>query len=137
MTIKQKYKIFKTQYETARSLMSEQSRAVFKEMAEDLFLQFPKMKSFGWTQFTDYFNDGEPCNFYVRGDAECIYINDEKEYYTQDLDENSEYDKKAAEEVAKMIQLFNDEMLLDLYGDHVKVTINRNGSADIDSHDHD
>lgn len=36
------------------------------------------VKAIGWTQYTPYFNDGEPCIFRVSGGDEMYYVGDEE-----------------------------------------------------------
>src|SRR5689334_3768923 len=55
------------------------AQAAFQEGTAKLFELFPAMESFGWTQYTPYFNDGEECVF--SANTEYPTINGEKEYY--------------------------------------------------------
>jgi hypothetical protein len=50
----------------------------------------PTIKAFGWTQYTPYFNDGEPCTFGVHGawflTVDDPDVDDVEEFYTYELD---------------------------------------------------
>jgi len=153
MTAADKYKAFKKTYEEARKALSEQAGQAFKEMAKELFEKFPKLHSFQWNQYTPYFADGDPCVFSVNSDEDQISVNGmvgydceslsydgKSTYNTGELPEGFET-REAAEEaysaVANFIRQFDDEILLDLYGDHCEVTVNRDGKAVVESYDHD
>jgi hypothetical protein len=171
-TASEKYKQFKQQYETARKQMLQQAGDAFKEFASDLFSDFPKLKSFGWTQYSPYFNDGDECVFSVNNDASSIRINgrdmdgccdgDDEEVSTctkceneltdttakfcdqcgtavpkEDIGMDDKEHERAAKATAKMLQQFEDAVLQDLYGNHVEVTVHRDGRAVVDSYDHD
>lgn len=66
--------------------MNEELKANFAEAlkaeAEVLFAKWPKLENFSWTQYTPYFNDGEPCEF---------SINSDYHKYTYDGEEFTEY----------------------------------------------
>lgn len=55
--------------------MKKKQQVFFKEACSLLFDNLPDLKSFGWRQYTPYFNDGDPCVFraYCKYD---IYINE-------------------------------------------------------------
>jgi hypothetical protein len=131
---KDKYQAFKEQYESARKTMMELSLVAFKEFTKDIFDKFPDVESFGWNEYTDYYNDGDTCEFHAHADyEEGIYINGESGY-----DEEYENFKEARSEIIEMMSNFDDDILYDLYGDHCKVTIHRDGKAVIEKYtDHD
>lgn len=165
---KEKFLAFKAQYEAARKLMIEQTGEALKEMVNEIFDAYPGLQSFGWTQYTPYFNDGDTCVFGVNNDHYSILINgynsdqgrpDEwecpkcsrehdtdvlfcpkdgtpkPETQAEAMDEKSRTD--AAKLISSMLQNFDDPMMLDLYGDHVTVTIHRDGSATKEEYEHD
>ena len=74
-----KSKVSSTQkkIEKLKSQLSEDSQALFNESLQEIFNNNPDFNSFAWTQYTAYFNDGDPCNFSAHTDY--IYINDEEE----------------------------------------------------------
>jgi hypothetical protein len=171
-TAKEKYRIFKEQYQAARKQMTDTAQSAFKEFTADFFEQFPGVKKFGWIQYTPYFNDGDTCEFSVQNDYDSIKINGVS-YYDRDEQEELELgpctkcdaeleegDKfcsqcgtivptpvnealtekeitDAAKHAAEMLGNFDEDIMRDLYGDHVQVTIHRDGSADVDQYDHE
>ncbi len=53
----------KDEMDVLRKQLSEKVHANFHKMAKKLFNEYPELTSFGWTQYTPYFNDGEACQF--------------------------------------------------------------------------
>lgn len=68
-------------------------RKDFAPMLKPLFEKSNgKIKSFGWTQYTPYFNDGEDCEFSVNCDIDYgLYINGERIDDIDGLFGSSEY----------------------------------------------
>ena len=70
------------EFAKAKAELTEKGKALFTEISQSLFEKHPKLESFGWRQYTDYFNDGETCYFSVHADRDYgLTIND------QDVDE--------------------------------------------------
>jgi hypothetical protein len=164
---KEKFLAFKAQYEEARKKMIEQTDGALKEMVKEIFDAFPGLQSFGWTQYTPYFNDGDTCEFGVNTYSDEIYINDSRDeddyedWKCPQCKRSNGYDvafcpkdgapkpvaevatfskedrEAAAEMVSDMLKNFDDDMMQDLYGDHVQVTIHRNGTATKEEYEHD
>jgi hypothetical protein len=127
----------------------------FAPMFKELFDKSNgKIESFGWVQYTPYFNDGDECNFGVNCDYP--YINGQSIDEIDSLDWRIEYflkkdgryaehktDEwdielfKIVEEFKDVINSIDDEFLKDLFGDHVLVTVHSDGSVTISEYDHD
>jgi hypothetical protein len=91
------------------------------------------IESIRWVQYTPYFNDGETCYFGVYADE--LDIND-KDYY--DIFDNLSYsDQTIINNITNIIESTPEEIMQSMYGDHVKITIKRNGDVIIDDYDHD
>ena len=69
--------------EKKKALLAE-LQTEFPGMFVSLFEQAPKLKSFGWTQYTPYFNDGDTCEFGVNIDYP--YVNGANEDYDEESD---------------------------------------------------
>ena len=141
-TAKKKFLAFKKQYEDARKAMVAQTNDALREMVKEIFDEFPKMQSFGWHQYTPYFNDGDVCEFSVNNYSDSIRINGVSEYDddNEEIEGNEMTEKEreaAAKVVSTILENFDDEMMKDLYGDHVSVTINRDGTAKTEEYDHE
>lgn len=129
---------FKELADAEKNLKKHHEKYV-KEMKEGLteifkgFFQYqPTVQAVVWEQYTPYFNDGEECVFRV-GDP--VYVtknfdpknreNSSYEYEDDELYESvNEYEKselsKACSAFSKLLHR-NDEILKELYGNHVTV----------------
>lgn len=58
--------------------MEQLASAAFSAMARELFEKIPLIKSFSWTQYTPYFNDGDTCEFSANTDYPRIVYTDGK-----------------------------------------------------------
>lgn len=113
----------RSQINTARKSMKELAQKHLIDEALVIFNKYPELNSFGWMQYTSYWNDGEPTSFTVYLDSYCLDIND---------DGSGGYDESfrpAAEEIEKLLSSIEDCML-DIFGDHTKVIIFRDGSIE-------
>ena len=160
---KEKLKVLNQKQEEIKKLkdqMIEESKIVFTDLSKDIFVDHPKVKSFGWTQYTLYFNDGDTCYFSVHTDwisingepaDEANWIseniitnygtwNREKKVYEGRVEvPNLNYDKelsKAVDEIKEFLRNFDDDFFLQQFGDHAEVTITSDGVS-IDECEHD
>jgi hypothetical protein len=137
-TATQKYEAFKEQYEQARKVMLEQSKTAFQEIAKDLFEAHSTLDSFAFKAYTKYFNDGDTCYYSVQSDW-GLEINEQYvDSDDEDTDEAQENLGELSSAVSEFLGLFDDEIIRDMFGDHIQVTIHRDGRAEIDEYtDHD
>jgi hypothetical protein len=75
----------------------------FPALFKEIFESAPKLKSFGWTQYTPYFNDGDTCEFGTNIDY--LYIND---CHEDDLD-NQEDESKTIDIVLHLDKTLENE----------------------------
>jgi hypothetical protein len=61
-----------------RELVAKESKPLVKGLFDEFFEKTPECKVVTWTQYTPYFNDGDPCTFSVH----------EMHFGTKDLDED-------------------------------------------------
>ena len=151
----------------ARKAYDEQLAALgaeaAKAVAEFLGQRIPAGFKLEWTQYTPYFNDGEPCTFSVHtpylykpeGDEEHRWA---EEYdtsielgcknYGKDYTYSDGYVSKARELIDGIsIEDFDalsaawdelpEDMLLKAFGDHTKVIVESGGAYTNDEFDHD
>jgi hypothetical protein len=140
--------------------LQERSSEIFLSSFKKLFEETPKLQSFGWTQYTPYFNDGDTCYFsvhtdylYVNGDYQdsANWINEKKVIswgtYNRDKriyegrieEDNPEYDKELSEAVDKVrtfLKLFDKNFYQSQFGDHTLVTVTPNG-IETEEYEHD
>jgi hypothetical protein len=140
--------------------MLEASNKIFTDCTKTIFEDHPKVKSFSWTQYTPYFNDGDTCTF--SADTNYITVNDERvdeadwmsptiitKYGTwnrekrvyEDREEelNPKYDPemvKAVDEIRDFLSHFDDDFFLSQFGDHAEITITSEGVS-IDEYEHE
>jgi hypothetical protein len=132
-----------------REAMIAEIRPDFPKMFAHIFEQSELIDSFTWRQYTPFFNDGEECYFSVNS---SVYINDT---YTSELDwydwavkyeerhagileGNPEVNIKESQlvyQIEKIIDIIPSDIMEDLFGNHVKVTINRNGSVEVEDYE--
>jgi hypothetical protein len=124
-----------------------------KEMVSELQKEFPlilqplmqkdeTIKNISWNQYTPYFNDGDECTFSVYNDD--IYVNGEDLYDLEGYEQS--YSRKDREpnnlertidEIRAVLREIPEDFYKDLFGDHVKVTVNRDGTIETEEYDHD
>lgn len=126
----------------------------FHGMAGELFNTYPELKSFGWRQYTPFFNDGEACTFSSNHDCPSVngvdrYGDDEVEEGAIDIMTNSKekdydgpnpnfnpYYKEIIDTLTEFLNQFDDDDMYDLFDDHVTVKITPEGCFTED-YDHD
>jgi hypothetical protein len=161
----------------AKAEFTEKGKAMFAEISKALFEKHPKLESFGWRQYTDYFNDGDTCTFSVHADPDWgLDINGEsaseientqKETYQstgqkvtvkrssgwgenrkewdEEIDEkkflpNPNYDPVMGDmvnDVSEFLYGMPSEIMEDMFGDHVSVTVSKDGITIDEYTDHD
>lgn len=120
-----KYKATKKLYEQTKKQMRRQVSEAFREAAQAVFAENPDLKSFGWDQYTPYFNDGDECVFRVYLDD--LDINGKLAF---DWDESSAEGKAASKLVRKVssfLKQFSEDDLREVFGDHKHVLVTRRG----------
>jgi len=136
------------------------SSGIFEDFYKYIFEKYPTLESFGWTQYTPYFNDGETCVFYAN--TNCISVNDEyvddanwasevnvinwgnwnrelKVYEGRVEEPNPNYDPvltEASNEITNFLGNFDNDFYLSKFGDHASITVTKDG-VDISDYDHD
>lgn len=77
----------KEKMEALEKEMAEAGANYIRQVAQDAFDKYPELRSFGWTQYTPYFNDGDTCIFAAHTDD--IAINGGSPYeLINEVDEN-------------------------------------------------
>lgn len=130
--------------------MKEELKALgeklFREGSQDIFDAFPTVKSFSWTQYTPYFNDGEECVFGVN-DYFQVELEDGTEleevcdnpYWRQrkiDAGEELTLEDNLGVALSELVGGIDDDTMKSLFGDHVRITVNREG-IDTEYYEHD
>jgi hypothetical protein len=152
MNIQERLQELRTQREELNRRLTEMSGQMFTEASVALFTEHPELKSFQWSQYTPYFNDGETCTFSVNRDYFTITTVDGASheiepwgiqfYGNRGTDwEGNPYTPSPTDliglQVAVFLKNFEDTDLFNMFGDHASITVHRNGSVDVDEYDHD
>ena len=109
----------------AQEEFKEKGGELFKALLSPVFENFPEVNSISWTQYTPYFNDGDECTFGVRND------------YPEVNGEEVDYKSKLLKDIVENLQAIDEDIYKFAFGDHVKVTIHRDGKVEIDEYSHD
>jgi len=139
-------------------LIREQGESIFKEKVNEFFKENPAIKAFAWSQYTPYFNDGEPCEFSVNPlsfttaedldeDEKCGLAHEDGGFSTWSNDGPCDgYDAhpgltretyKACRELDRILTS-NDmqDIVLSIFGDHVTVFVTPQ-EVIVEEYDHD
>jgi hypothetical protein len=140
----------------AKRVLRIKVEATLMSAFNELFERYPHFHSLVWTQYTPYFNDGDECVFMLHGGNfhvdENWAPNAAKKYHTSGRDValstwsvghyskdevTSEWFEFVNElnEIWKFIES-NEEYLEMIWGDHVEVTVDRNGFS-TEEYEHD
>ena len=159
-----KYKELKSKMAAAKKQMEETAKKAFTEMSAEFFEENPAIVSFGWAQYTPYWNDGDVCVFSANTDYPVVtfkakdgkvvkYDENAGEFtevgtavvedgieYSEDASLDEAYGKeveKHAKAVSKFLGNFEEEDLETMFGDHMQITVNRKGKVTTEEHEHD
>jgi hypothetical protein len=163
MELEDKIKLLKSKSSEISNLKKEAfnlSKEVFEDWCKTVFEKHPKVESFGWNQYTPYFNDGDTCIFSANTDYINIngeYADDaewanekivtnwgtynrEKKVYEGRVEvPNENYDKEldvATSEIRNFLMTFDDDFFMNRFGDHSEITVSKEG-IEVDDYDHD
>lgn len=112
-------------------------RALFHEICDEVFNSCPSLNTISWTQYTPYFNDGDPCEFGIKSEISFSTAPYKKVVVWQ----SDEHDKLEVEknDVMELFQKFmcnNLELMKSTFGDGYFIRIHRNGE-DVKFYDHE
>ena len=151
----------KDEIKKLKSELSEKIKENFHGLTKELFDSYSELDSFGWRQYTPYFNDGESCEFrsvhnyptingndenydeseqpegvldIVKLGSETIYDGNWKKVTNPDY---NPYYNEIVKTVKEFLNQFDDDDMKDLFGDHVVIHITPNGIDVQDYDDHD
>jgi hypothetical protein len=135
MSLLDDYRKAKDQGRLLRTAFAAEAKTLLATEAEKLFDAHPELKSFSWTQYTPYFNDGDECTFGTSRDYPVIRLMAGEKTLAEDEDEEeSQYDSDPGvsadlkKKVATLLAAFGDEDDFEaMFGDHVCVTVSRRG----------
>lgn len=123
---------FKAKKKELEDMLSSFGQDMLKEEFKKWFDDFPELKAFSWTQYTPYFNDGEPCVFQISSES-FVFTEDELnslnagklEWYDYDYYsiEDKNLKDKAREIESKLNEL--EDVLESVFGDGYRIVVTR------------
>lgn len=129
-TLQEKFESFKKQVEDLRMKLQETGEQFLLEHFKETFNKHQNLKEVRWTQYTPYFNDGEECTF--RSNHEWADI----EGVDGELDYDSKEYKEIKENIREFLSQFDDELLRNLFGDHVEIIVTKEGIS-VEEYEHE
>jgi hypothetical protein len=132
-TIKERLLALREQRTALIAMLQATAKQAFKEFSQELFNSFPQLGSFEYTQYTPYFNDGDACVFRVSSDYPTVYLitGEQIDDYPIPADQKELY-----EAVQLFLRGFEKADLLNMFGDHVQVVVNRSG-VEVNEYEHE
>ena len=147
---------FQAEVAEARKHFQEHGQKMFKKTFKQFFENNPAVTAVKWTQYTPYFNDGDPCKFRVcdptftnapedeldnvnawgdyEGENESVWAADS--YGIKELNDDG-FNVDDAKLLGEMIcSTEMEDIMENLFGDHVQVTATREG-FNVDDYEHD
>ena len=132
--------------------LSEKIKKELTNVLSKIFEKYPMIEKISWNQYTPYFNDGDVCTF--GANVSYISVNDEEDdgwcneyYYAEEYLKNGKYKDKIGDvdldkvrgimEFKQILSRIPQEMYLEMFGDHVVVTVDRHGKVSVAEIDHD
>lgn len=129
MEVLEKIKTLLAAHEAAKKELTAELRTEFPKLFGSAFELNPEVETVAFNQYTPYFNDGDECIFSANVDP--LLING-RDYYDTD-----KFPKSVFQQFEAVLSQVPEEFLKQLFGDHVEVTVKKDGSIEIEGYDHD
>lgn len=134
----------------------KRGQEIFKLAFKEFFGANPEVNVVGWRQYTPYFNDGDACEFNCyaeyafvsntkdyeniqwgeyNGDEEDVWVSD-ADYGDTNLEMIPESVIKNTDALRKLLAKIDEDVFLDMFGDHVQVFATREG-FEVTEYEHD
>jgi hypothetical protein len=116
----------------AKRKVEEKAKEAVGALFKGFFEKNPKIVAIAWTQYTPYFNDGDPCEFSVH-DFEAANRMPEGEVDEDDDDLGYEFLSSwslkgpSAEALRSLERAASDDIFLAAFGDHARVVATPDG----------
>lgn len=135
------------------SRIEKYGQLIFRDFFDEYFKKYDFVENVSWTQYTPYFNDGEPCVFSVNTYDYEINVDDEKdslrldEYISNNKDRFYRYCQELSEEgknifpsheayssayndLNNFMKIFEEEHFQLIFGDHSRVVVKKTKLGD-------
>lgn len=130
--------------EEAKARVREAGKKAAMALIRAFFAEYPHVKALGWTQYTPYHNDGDPCEFSVHGFyasvkdgvdySEVSDLSGEDGTFLDSYDMRGS-DKRAAAALDRIEMSVSPDVFEAAFGDHVMVIATPEGFH-INEYDH-
>lgn len=140
---KQSFDDYKVRMAEYRKKMEEEGKAFFSELVKPVFEKYPQLERISWTQYTPYFNDGDPCTFssgasypsmkFAGTAAEDDDDEHEESYFKND---DASDEAECYRMAVQVLDSFDDDDYEMLFGDHARVILNPSG-IEVEDYEHD
>lgn len=140
-----KTEIIKTRALAKAKKVIEDVERLEKDFAA-FFAACPEVESLSWTQYTPHFNDGDACVFSVHELREHGQRYDDSSDWAQLFGssrwnrETKAYDDTPGKYSVSILpdpRSYDEDLMLELFGDHAVVTAHRDGTFSTDYYSHD
>ena len=122
------YTAFKEQVKEIQEKLQHTGEKFLIQNFRRIFEKYPELKDISWTAYTPYFNDGDECTYHSRHKFPEIEVDGH-------VWNSPEY-KRIEGEVRSFLQQFDDELMKTLFGDHIQITVNKDG-INIEEYEHE
>ena len=95
---------------------------------KEVFKKYPELEEVRWTAYTPYFNDGETCEYGSSHTSPDLLV-------TGCSYNGKEY-KVIEKEIKEFLIQFDDELMYDLFGDHIEIIVTKEGIS-VNEYEHD
>lgn len=127
-TLQEQFTEFKNQVKSLREQLTQTGELFLVENIQKILNKYPQLERISWTAYTPYFNDGETCEFSSHHTWPEIEGEDLK-YGTPEYE-------TIKSELREFLSQFDDDLMYDLFGDHVQIVITREGLS-VEEFQHD
>lgn len=152
------------EFKVQRAALAKQLQISFGEIVQDFFARNPEFEGILWNQYTPYFNDGDECifrvndfwGFYVAPDdtaydegihsgnypEDSVWVIGSASYNEPSNEAIETYGKRAQviygeyRQLVKVLESIGDEIYREAFGDHVQITVTRDG-VDVQEYEHE
>lgn len=141
-----KVKNLVSEIQDKQATLNKECQKVLEGAFKEIFEKYPKLNTFSFKQYTDYWADGDPVSFSVHSYPESIDINgynldnvdcDEEENVIEHFGMNETEVETITEEISELLQHIPEDTMLSIYGDHAEVVVSRTGTVVEDYSNHD
>jgi hypothetical protein len=131
MSIVERIKSEMAAFDEKRKALCAELQKEFPALFKEFFEKHEWVENFMWHQYTPYFNDGDECVFGVSNSEDSLEINGVDWY------DGKKENKEVYEELSELLNAVPEEFYKDLFGDHVEITVNRDGTITKEEYEHD